>query len=135
MDHLWEQDTGDATDFWQEVKVQRYIAAREKLMIKVYVNTDEWYPVYSISDDVGHEDPHYFDERVELTKAQHATVVSAFKKFDKAQDILRDATRIAEEPEVIAKRQALEDEREHKVDVLRQVRVAMDKALDERNNS
>lgn len=55
--------------------------------MKVKVQSDEWYPVYSIVKD-GDYNP-YSTENCELTAEQVAFVRKAEEDFDKAQNILR----------------------------------------------
>ncbi len=52
-------------------------------MTLVKIDSDEWYPVYSLEPEYGYE--------VELTDAEIAQVQAAFTAFDKAQDVLRMA--------------------------------------------
>lgn len=51
--------------------------------MKILVDYDEWYPVYSIQSSSGAE--------VSLTEEQIAQIEAAFAAFSAAQDILRSA--------------------------------------------
>lgn len=58
--------------------------------MKVFIETDEWYPVYSISEfEEDYTDP------IELTQEQITFIQKATSDFAKAQNIIEKAQDIA----------------------------------------
>jgi len=56
-------------------------------MPKIYVDTDEWYPVYLFRTD-----KEFDGEEIEVSDEELARLTEAFKKFREAQDFLKTKT-------------------------------------------
>lgn len=58
--------------------------------MKVYIDNDEWYPVYSLTE----REPggYKFGVEAEISEKDLKFIDKAFADFSKAQDILRDAS-------------------------------------------